>query len=157
MANFGADDLRELSDQLDQLRDEAEEAERRVEAALDAAVQRTAFQVERMAKQRAPVDTDTLRASIETRKLDTSKYVVGTSVEYAPAVEFGSGPHPITPDDADALRFPGPDGNPVFATRVEHPGTPAQPFLRPALREGERDLASEIRDEIQELFDEVFD
>lgn len=74
-------------------------------------------------------------------------YVVGPSAEYAIFVEFGTDPHLITPDDAEALKFEGkilpgvPETETIFATRVLHPGTDAQPFMRPALRYIERNAA----------------
>lgn len=76
---------------------------------------------------------------------DAPPVVVGTNVEYASYVEFGTGPHPITPDDADVLHFED-DGEEVFATRVMHPGTPAQPFLRPAMRRTRSNLSDLAED-----------
>jgi HK97 gp10 family phage protein len=95
------------------------------------------FQIEREAKQNAPVDTGRLRGSITTKVEDLGnvlKVKVGTNVEYAPYVEFGTLPHVITPDQAEALQWMDPEtGEPVFASKVEHPGTEAQPFLLPAV------------------------
>jgi hypothetical protein len=59
---------------------------------------------------------------------------VGTAVDYAPHVEFGTAPHEITPDEAEALRFEV-DDEIVYTKRVMHPGTPPQPFMRPAVRQ----------------------
>jgi HK97 gp10 family phage protein len=56
--------------------------------------------VERSAKQKAPVDTGRLRSSIATRlnsSKDTVVVEVGTNVEYAPYVEFGSSRSPAKP------------------------------------------------------------
>lgn len=61
-------------------------------------------------------------------------YVVGTPVEYAPPLEFGSVPHEITPTDAEALRFEI-DGEIVFSQSVDHPGNDPIPFFRPAVNE----------------------
>jgi len=95
------------------------------------------FQIEREAKDRAPVDTGRLRASITTdliEKRGIPMVKVGTNVEYAPYVEFGTDPHVITPDSKEALQWTDPEtGEPVFAKRVEHPGTESQPFLLPAV------------------------
>lgn len=90
-----------------------------------------ALAVEREAKERAPVDTGTLRASIESVVETIAagyRAVIGTNVEYAEAVEFGRGP--VTPTDAEALRFTV-DGEVVFAQRVGP--AEAQPYLEPAL------------------------
>lgn len=65
----------------------------------------------------------------------TEDWVVGTNTEYAPHVEFGTSRHPITPDEKDALAFPGDDGETVIVAEVDHPGTDPQPFFRPAVNE----------------------
>jgi hypothetical protein len=61
-----------------------------------------------------------------------SMHVVGDRVAathpLAPIIEFGSKPHEIGPKAKQALKF-----GSVFAAGVEHPGTKAQPFMRPAL------------------------
>jgi phage gpG-like protein len=80
--------------------------------------------------------------------------VVGTNVEYAPYVEFGTGPHEITPTDADALAFDI-GGETVFAHRVMHPGTPAQPFMRPAARKTAANLG-DIADNSSTIDELVF-
>lgn len=99
----------------------------------------TGLEIERAAKQNAPVDTGRLRSSITTEVMERRGIPivkVGTNLEYAPAIEFGVEPFIITPDQAEALQWTDPDtGEPVFATRVEHPGFPEQPFLLPAVDE----------------------
>lgn len=49
-------------------------------------------------------------------------------------VAGGTRPHPIDPVNGQFLVFPK-DGQIVFATHVDHPGTTANPFLTKALRE----------------------
>jgi len=56
---------------------------------------------------------------------------VGTDVEYALAVEYGTKPHVIESHGDYPLRDPRTGA--VFGKRVNHPGTQAQPFLRPSL------------------------
>lgn len=46
--------------------------------------------VENAAKSKVPVDTGNLRSSI-THEVEGNEGVVGTNVEYAPYVEFGTG------------------------------------------------------------------
>lgn len=58
-------------------------------------------------------------------------WVVGTPVEYAIDVEYGTDPHTIRADEAEALHFKV-DGEEVFVQEVDHPGTTGQPFMRPA-------------------------
>ena len=55
---------------------------------------------------------------------------------YAHLVEYGTQPHEIKPrNPAGAL----PVGNDQFAGTVQHPGTPAAPFLRPAYDENKNE------------------
>lgn len=65
---------------------------------------RIAFEIEKEAKLLCPVDTGRLRASIQTFEVGFDTYV-GTPVEYASFVEFGT----------------------------SKPSYPKQPFLRPAV------------------------
>jgi HK97 gp10 family phage protein len=97
------------------------------------AVERTRIDVQNEARRRAPVDTGRLRSSIVSRSEGSGRsvgYVVGTNVNYAAAVEYGTAPHVIKPKYKQALYWPG-ARHPV--AQVNHPGTKAQPFLRPAI------------------------
>ena len=72
------------------------------------------------------------------------------NVGYAAAVEFGTGRHVIVPRKAKALAWGG--GRTLggrlrkgqqadhFARRVNHPGTKAQPYLRPGLQKALQQL-----------------
>lgn len=103
-----------------------------------------ALHIEREAKKRAPVDTGNLSASIASvveKIAGGYQAIVGTNVEYAAAVEFGTGPHTIT---GTPLRFTV-GGEVVFATSVDHPGTPPQPFLGPALRASEEYITDRLK------------
>jgi HK97 gp10 family phage protein len=77
-------------------------------------------------KDGAPVDEGTLVGSI--RRIGTT---IRVSAEHWRHVEYGTRPHPITPRVKQALWWPG-ASHPV--AHVSHPGTPAQPFIRPAVR-----------------------
>jgi len=57
---------------------------------IEALLKEVAFFIEKEAKRICPVDTGRLRASITTEKVDRLAYAVGTNVEYAPYVEFGT-------------------------------------------------------------------
>jgi len=78
-----------------------------------------------------PVDTGALKESGELIEPADGVFSFGYSADHAIPVEAGTEPHPITPDEADALVFKGDDGETVFTTRVNHPGTDPQPFVRP--------------------------
>jgi len=75
---------------------------------------------------------------------DAPEKVVGTNVEYAIHIEFGTRPHRITPDDAEVLRFEA-GGEEVFAMEVQHPGNDPKPFLRPAVNDARRNPKGFIR------------
>ena len=109
--------------------------------------------VAQRARQKAPVLTGRLKRSI-TNGLPFQaarffwKALVGSNVEYARIQELGGEipPHEIRPKSKQALAFDWPDapadlkpsksGKYVFK-KVMHPGAkiPAQPYLRPALKE----------------------
>lgn len=57
-------------------------------------------------------------------------WVVGATADYAVPVEYGTDPHTIRADDAEALHFKI-DGEEIFIKEVDHPGTQAQPYMRP--------------------------
>lgn len=97
------------------------------------ALVQTGVDVQNEARRRCPVDTGRLRSSI-VHRVDGSGRVsgitVGTNVSYAADVEYGTAPHVILPKNRKALYWPG-AAHPV--SKVNHPGTKAQPFMRPAL------------------------
>lgn len=101
------------------------------------AVERTRIDVQNEARRRVPVDTGRLRSSIVSRSENSGRtvgYVVGTNVNYAAAVEYGTAPHVIKPKNKKALFWPG-ARHPV--AQANHPGTRAQPFMRPAVEMAE--------------------
>lgn len=128
------------------LADKIEELEAALEKHLKEAMVSAMRRVEATAKDRVPVDSGTLRASIahEIRKISSNvlRGHIGSSVNYAADVEFGTDAHTITADSAEALHWTD-GGEDVFAKSVSHPGTPAQPYLGPAIEEN--------IDEIEEL------
>lgn len=83
----------------------------------------------------APHSSGHLRSSIEGRVIaagtDSWAGIVGTGVSYARFVEFGTKPHVIRVRNKRVLANV--RTGDVFGTVVNHPGTTAQPFLRPAL------------------------
>jgi len=76
----------------------------------------------------APVDTGRLRGSINFQV--TPKGITISMVDYALYVEFGTLPHKIRPKNKKALKFKMGDKT-VITKEVDHPGTDAQPFIRP--------------------------
>jgi hypothetical protein len=85
------------------------------------------------AKSLCRVNTGRLRSSIvaiESGGRFTFTVTIGTNVEYAADVEYGTAPHVIYPKDKKALFWPG-AAHPV--AKVNHPGTRPYPFMRPAV------------------------
>ena len=69
---------------------------------LDMALDDTADAMSLEAQRLVPVDTGRLRASINVKREYLSK-VIGTNVEYATDVEYGSGPHEIVAKNKKVL------------------------------------------------------
>jgi HK97 gp10 family phage protein len=144
-----AEDFTSFAESLD-------EVAARLPDTIDTGVRRTATTVQGTAQANAPVDTGELRQKIETQRIELAAYEVISAAPHARAVERGTDPHVITPDSADALAFEGQNGELVFRQRVNHPGTPAQPYLGPAMKEHQSELVENINEAINELFAEVF-
>lgn len=89
-------------------------------------------------KQLAPVKTGNLRRTIHVGRVTSRSAETIASAKYAAPVEFGTRPHEIRPRNRKVLRWKG-AGGVVFAKRVRHPGTRAQPFMIPG---AERAIAS---------------
>lgn len=92
------------------------------DAAADNAAQRTGELSERI-----------VRETTE-KKAETVTVAVGPDDEvdwYGLMVEFGTGSHDVTPQNKQALKT----DTDRFAASAKHPGTTAQPYLRPALDE----------------------
>lgn len=64
---------------------------------------------------------------------------------YLQFFEYGTDPRTIRPDIRQALELS--DGS--FAARVNHPGTPARPFMRPGFDAGQADAIAEIEAELK--------
>lgn len=100
--------------------------------------------------------TGNLGRSIHTENLTPTSIDVRASAKYAAYVEYGTRPHEITPNAKKALRFAASasgrrlTGSPrigasvVFAKRVHHPGTKAQPYLIPAAKKAVKDAGADI-------------
>lgn len=87
------------------------------------------------ARHGCPVDTGAMLRTIETEHPRSDLGLVWVGTQYWDTVEFGSNPHEIRPRTKQALAWPG-GAHPV--ARVNHPGTPEQPFMRPALYRSRR-------------------
>jgi hypothetical protein len=112
---------------------------------------RSAVQVQNLARIKVPVDTGRLRNSIS-YEIDSSSLPlwakIGTNVRYGKPVEFGTGLLSEAPDSKRRRYFPPPAALDLWASRhgiqsglvvalgiFKRGGTPPRPFLRPALEE----------------------
>lgn len=105
-------------------------ASREIARVADVMLGRVAGGIERDARRYAPVDTGELRAGISAGPAAGGTVRVWSVAPHGLAVEFGTRPHVIEPSSRRALTWPG-GAHPV--TRVDHPGTRAQPYMRRAL------------------------
>lgn len=120
--------LRELMAKLDSMQGNSTEA-------LKKGIGRACARIQADAKQNCPVDTGRLRASIVTEvhtEGNTVVGTVGTNVEYAPWVEFGTGQA----------------GDQSVEHRQDWKGRPAKPFLYPAFRANRDKIENDITDSI---------
>ena len=111
---------------------------RKAAAAVAAArgVHKAGLLVERDAKLLCPVDTGRLRNSIHTELVLTEtggEAHVGTNVEYAAYVEYGTGQR----------------GDPSVAHRQDWLGKPPKPYLRPAVEINRENMARVIAAEMK--------
>lgn len=110
-------------------------------------LERAAIIVQSTAKRDAPIKDGRLRGSI-TRDVKRDVAIVGTNVEYAPHIEYGTRPHIITVKNARVLS----DGKQIFGRSVNHQGTKAQPFMRPAIDKNRKNLIKLYRDIYRQVF-----
>lgn len=111
---------------------------------IENAINRAALKVSGDAKKNAPVDSGLLRSSIHAKRAErhgneiVSK--VGTAVEYAPYVEFGTGMRGAASNTNTEVSV---------SHRKDWPGQVAKPFLWPALRKNKSEINKMIAQEIR--------
>ena len=112
---------------------------------LDAVLGRACALVERSAKQNAPKGTGELRRSI-TSKIEGTKGIVYTPLEYAPYVEYGTGLFAEGGNGRkDVPWWYQDDKGEWHSTSGQHP----QPYLRPALHENREAILRLLREGIK--------
>ncbi len=134
---------------------------------LDKALGRVVRQMARDARKGAPKADSTLTQSISQRQPSPLTGEVFAGVDYARMVEEGTGPggtphwatlvewikrHRITPrdpgmDEAD-LTF-------LIGQKIYHRGTPAQPYMKPALEKNRADATSRVDRAIDDALREI--
>ena len=94
-------------------------------------------------KRLAPVKTGNLRRTIRPGQATSQGFENVATAGYAAPVEFGSAAHVIRPRSRKVLRFKV-GGREVFARKVNHPGSRAQPFMGPGLEKVVKDIGAVI-------------
>ena len=113
---------------------------------VDNSLHKSAYNVKRQTENNieavGAVDTGRLRNSIVVEKVDKCRYAVGTNVEYAPPVEFGTG---FKGDPAVAhtskIKWVYCDPGGQFHTAYPQP---ARPFLRPAFEAKRQEITDDL-------------
>lgn len=142
MSNIRIDGLDELTHRLRSVRRDSDTVILR-------GLLKAANKVRNKAVLRCPVNTGELRNSIQVEQTSALTVTVGTNKEYAPYVEYGTGTmgDPTVPHtQKESWKYQDEDGK----WHTSH-GSPAQPFLRPAVDADEitDTVADEIRRGIQ--------
>lgn len=102
----------------------------RIERLAHKATEKITREVFREIQRRVPQDTGELSDSLELTVVHGTGIIrVGT--DHWAAVEFGTGPHLIRSTGPWSLKNH--ETGQHFGRVVHHPGTPAQPFMRPAV------------------------
>ena len=109
---------------------------------LEQALNKACLIVENEAKKLCPVDTGQLRSSI-THEVVEKEGRVGTNVEYAPYVEYGTGLFAANGDGRQE-RWSYQDGEGNWYSTI---GQQPQPFLHPALNNNREQVLQTIKDE----------
>ena len=119
-----------------------------VNQAITNGMRRVAFHMEGKAKDNITPFTKTgrLRSSVTSRSAG-NRATIGTNVDYAPHVEYGTKPHTIRPVNKKALKWQGPSG-PVFAKVVHHPGFKGHHYMKKTLDESLDDAKRIIEEEL---------
>lgn len=106
------------------------------DAKIENAMQKACLVVEAAAREKAPKNTGELRRSIESEVkkegLDTIVGYIGTPLEFAPYVEYGTGLFAENGDGRTDVPWKYQDDEGNWHTTS---GQPPQPFMRPALTE----------------------
>lgn len=115
---------------------------------------RSALKIETDAKDKCPVDTGRLRASIQTKITENGFVaIIMSDVRYAPTVEYGreaGSMPPIEELEGWAQRHNIKNAY-VVARKIGEKGTDAQPFLKPAFEDEEDNYVSKVKKALKKM------
>lgn len=124
-----------------------------VSASTQKALLRAGGVFEKAAKDCCPVDTGHLRDSIHTEAKDANTVSVGTNMDYAAYVEYGTGPKgdsSVPHTTKKFWRYQDEDGN----WHTSH-GQPPQPYMRTAFSENKDKAVEAVKESIREDVEEL--
>lgn len=108
------------------------------EVDFEKAMKKACLLVENDAKRNCPVDTGRLRQSI-THRIEGSTGIVGTNVEYAPYVEYGTGKHALGGNGRKTpWAYTDQKTGELIWTAGSRPANDGRGFLTPALLDNEK-------------------
>ena len=127
-----------------------------LESALEAGIVNVALAMEAFAKQKikeqGAIDLGQLFNSITVKRISKKQVIVGTNVEYAAAVEFGTKGHWLKIDNIPGfrnwLRHHGIDPEEKLIYFYVEPKP--RPYMEPAFQEGKAKLPEVIQNQIQQ-------
>lgn len=150
MRNQGHIEIKIPPDQIRRMEQDLNMYAKEMAEELQGLVTRTTYRVSGAAQRNAPSVFGRLRGSI-VPQVSKLRGIVTVNVDYAGAVEFGTRAHEIRPRKKKALSFVPGGGfafwnkaGAVVVKRVMHPGTQAQPYLRPAAEQEAPGFAAAI-------------
>lgn len=123
--------------------DNTEEVIKALKGAYQRGLEAIGQQAEGYAKGLVPVDTGRLRASITHKTINNDEYI-GTNVDYAPYVEFGTGEYAENGGRKGGWFYVDDNGVGHF-TRGRKP----KPFLRPAAKDHASEYRKILEDELK--------
>jgi hypothetical protein len=142
-----ARNFEELADVLEQmLTDKAHLIEEEIDIALDIAAEDILTEATLL----VPVDQTGLKQSLTKVKEDHAKYLVGSDLVYAAAIEYGSPPHKAPMDPIQEWAERKGIGEHWFKVwlSIKNNGTKAHPYLRPAYHKYQPGIKTRISDAI---------
>lgn len=120
----------------------------KLKKAVSEALEKSAYEVERTAKELVPYETGDLKRSIETSGADWEWNVEPTiGWDYAGFIEEGTTPHTITGNPLHWNR----DGEDHYAYSVNHPGNKAYKYMETALESHIEDIADNVAEAVERI------
>lgn len=127
-----------MSNQIKKLFAELRKEQKEVEKKIENLVQEAAFNGNKYAKQKAPVQFGKLRQSIGVQRITAKNYEVVASMPYAPFVEFGTGVNVNVDEEWKDVAI-------LFKGEKAIIGQRPQPFMIPAYNKTTAELTEKLK------------